>query len=1715
MAQNKLYRILSVAVMATVLTALLAVTAFADITGGFGVILGLEDGKTYTAKTVTINSTGDGIAYVDADEDGEDDVIDLATENENLAGLYEVTEGDNSVLVYVYGDLAERAKLGNWTTDSTGDVKPVFEAPATTFKPGTWMAAKGSVWANDNGWAQPAATATSYLLGSTWVQSADLGFELFALTNSYETAKTKLTAANLENVTKWYNTYYNWDDVVVDVATGEPIEGKPAEGVETTTVRTYGDIKDTGIARANAIRETTKTNYESFSYKYAYEPGEIVPVDELKEFPYYVKTVQWYTFPSKAKAQAIFYVVDKNGEVSEYTWTSDYMSITNSSGVILNTVIDMQSILPDEGWVVGVEIKPFGVSDASSVKAVTTGSTNSTIHASQYQYLFHWDKYMTLFGAPEGVTLEGRKFIGLQADEKYVFAPVNVNGIVRDESLAVPVTGVTEFAVPADAYGLWGLFYDREGNFELGCIPVYTYGKYNDRKALGSLGEGTTPLYKNDSSSAWFPGYFNRVGAWDVESFRINDIFTMPYSAGKFNEALATEDTSDEEVIRRAVRDTMRKVSVGYAYTTDEIVPIGDVKTMKFGAWSQNIYIAANNAKPMIELYIIDTEGFLQVVKTVIDETWSFTPVGQNYSANCIRTLDVQSIEDLPEGWLVAYKYYPIYDVALEDIVPNTTASQTSTSFGTYMRTPSAYAAHSSFYVIDKPAYATPNVTLDGTVISGLDASKTYTVAPYNANGMDAGTDNANVETVTGKTEIDLAALYEGQTVVGLYGINVNEDDIYAASAPAIVYVKGAYADRENIHEFSSTTGKLLLYNSESYTDRYTRMFAPGMFAHNSWTGEPTATRFATDTIFSAAFLNKIIAAGDDLTAKEAAVSDYHNTLESYRFSYGFTPAEIVPVSDVKSYSYTIYGNTVYSFFSLNISNITMQFDAYIMDENGNINVFTFYDKDKDYAIGHSETSVVDFKSENWFDVTNNTTGALPKNGYLVGYAAYPFRDIEAENLEFTFAAGKNSLTHSSGNNDKARCQFYFTEYKISVPAYDTPEGLVTVGSVVSGLDSTKNYVVVPYGINGAELGENNANVKKVTAGVTDVDLATLYTSPAGLYRVHVLGDKYFVDSAPVIVYIAGDSLDNILHTHTQIPTAGNYKDKELQVLDIERADGFVEGNWTEKYICNLVNYSYDRLMLSCGNIVGQPKTTEAAIKNFKSIVYQYQYYADEVIPLKDFSQFKYQVYVRQGSLRCTAGTLYSTFTFVVVTEDGTIERRTVNKKVDDVKSGYKSSVLYVSADDFADKSGYIVGIEIAPFGAFSEDVVIEQGGTTDVDPCIYLFDDSYSTLYNVEDHIVEKYDYNQGNELRYTNKFNIINYNAAFKYQYAYSDDNENAPTEGWTDLTDGYVQATELGKYVWVKRLAYGAISELAVCSDKPSEYVVVTGVNLVLDGTIGVKVSYEFDPEVVDGTISIAFTPVGVDADAVTYYKSQGFEYHRDNEKGTGYAIMYVLPKHAEKLSFQTEFIYNASSVGNRNMASVGHTLKIPEFVETYTTDAQYAAVKPLIEALETYYTYTANYFDTEAEALADLALSTEEQTYVSEAVRNKTGELAGISHHSTSLVLESSTTLRHYFKLEGVLSDYTVTVNDVAAEFKTAEVTGENTYVYVDVENIAAHELDKAQVVKVTKSGDTENAITVNCSAVGYVGLAQNDTDAKLANLAKAVAKYAYEANEYIK
>ena len=305
MAQNKFYRILSVAVMATVLTALLAVTAFAEITGGFGEILGLEDGKTYSVKEATINADGTGVAFGEAYK---------LTENKDLAGLYSVKEEDGewSDLIYVYGDFTARNSIGEWDPDT---LKPTGEY-GTAFNPGVWNTSWNEV--SYQPWYKSYASSGAYTLSGTY-QTSPADEELYyILTTPYDTAMAAIDTAKqkadfekaFNSTTSGYPKYYNTEPVL-----------NPETNEETGDV-VYTTLKDEYVDDIETVANRLISSMVDASAKYAYTADEIVPVNELKTFWVATNIPQSSIYLKNAATTVTFYVMDEKGTVADYTYTS-------------------------------------------------------------------------------------------------------------------------------------------------------------------------------------------------------------------------------------------------------------------------------------------------------------------------------------------------------------------------------------------------------------------------------------------------------------------------------------------------------------------------------------------------------------------------------------------------------------------------------------------------------------------------------------------------------------------------------------------------------------------------------------------------------------------------------------------------------------------------------------------------------------------------------------------------------------------------------------------------------------------------------------------------------------------------------------------------------------------------------------------------------------------------------------------------------------------------------------------------------------------------------------------------------------------------------------------------------------------------------------------------------------------------------------------------
>lgn len=344
------------------------------------------------------------------------------------------------------------------------------------------------------------------------------------------------------------------------------------------------------------------------------------------------------------------------------------------------------------------------------------------------------------------------------------------------------------------------------------------------------------------------------------------------------------------------------------------------------------------------------------------------------------------------------------------------------------------------------------------------------------------------------------------------------------------------------------------------------------------------------------------------------------------------------------------------------------------------------------------------------------------------------------------------------------------------------------------------------------------------------------------------------------------------------------------------------------------------------------------------------------------------------------------------------------------------------------------------------------------------------------------------------TNTFTISNYSEDVSYEFAYG--SESAPDEEWQTVTSSTITATQPERYVWV-RVSEGD----AVVSDRMSESVTVTGTRLVLDGRIGIKVEYKYTENASDVKTLATFE----NSDGVIYNGISGIN-------GQGYVILPIAPKDALNLSYRTSFSYTRSGEGIVDLGEVGN-FSVTDMIARYKELAldeeenSYDTVLPLIEALEVYCIYADAYFnDTEAASLNFTSSEKEEIIRTAEPTLEN-GSIGNIKFFSTSLVLDDTVTIRHYFKVTGEI-DTEAYVVDGAGEMTLSDG---NSYAYVDVENVYVGTLDVQKEVKITYS---EKEMTIKFSPLNYVKFIFDDEASPLTSLVCALYRYQKEAKEYM-
>ncbi|MBR6633135.1 MAG: leucine-rich repeat protein [Clostridia bacterium] len=286
---------------------------------------------------------------------------------------------------------------------------------------------------------------------------------------------------------------------------------------------------------------------------------------------------------------------------------------------------------------------------------------------------------------------------------------------------------------------------------------------------------------------------------------------------------------------------------------------------------------------------------------------------------------------------------------------------------------------------------------------------------------------------------------------------------------------------------------------------------------------------------------------------------------------------------------------------------------------------------------------------------------------------------------------------------------------------------------------------------------------------------------------------------------------------------------------------------------------------------------------------------------------------------------------------------------------------------------------------------------------------------------------------------------------------------------------------------------------------------GTSLILDGAIGVKMSFEYDSSVIDtNTLAYKVTLKNSDDNSES---EETIPLTLDEDGKTAYGTVYLAPKDVDNITIVSNLsaktvdgkdisVYNAPEVTVPAYISV-----IKDYAET---NEEYAKALDLVLALEKYCDYADKYFDKSVTEVTEIELTDAQKRRIEGfaiAPQVSVANLGAVKYYSSSLILNETVTIRHYFTVTGEinLNDYTV---EGANALKKAK--GNNTLVYIDITDIPAQKLSEYWTAKISYA---DSSMTVKFSPLNYAGLIYESSDAKLRNLVKTIAEYSYQADLY--
>lgn len=830
----------------------------------------------------------------------------------------------------------------------------------------------------------------------------------------------------------------------------------------------------------------------------------------------------------------------------------------------------------------------------------------------------------------------------------------------------------------------------------------------------------------------------------------------------------------------------------------------------------------------------------------------------------------------------------------------------------------------------------------------------------------------------------------------------------------------------------------------------------------------------------------------DGSIAYAPAKTGEDNLLQEGSVSYGFTAEQVVPASSVNSIDFV---GVVIRTSALSYT------EGHSLEDL--VGEFTFIVKTPDksgYEYYTVETNVDENKALNVI-----APDAMKKSeGYLVGFTFKPFAKVPDQIFMGTKNTETNCYLHLGLTKDDNYINF--TAPVPVVPEVDSPEGLAYENGVITGLDIDSTYEYAQFNINGIA-DDSWTAVTGATSFATDL---------CGLVAVRYAANGVLAASQPAYVYIPGKNIASIIHT---TPTLNYEGTATIDVVDVVNAGKFGdargrvvfnEGRWTGIALSNTLatRYNYDRFILGTTGVI--PATIADALKDAadntaianaradaaeasEDIYFSYAYNPDEIIPMSDFISLEFRVSYRQGGFKVNGG-VQTKITFKIVDKNGALVDRTIYKPADYSFNGTRHKV---TLSDFSATDGYIVGIVINPF-VLTDGSYFEYKNSYYGDYDVVLAEDCYKVdvILPAEKPIISISETDAVVTVENYNK-NLI---------YGYSCDGGNS----WTPFEGSSFTPERAGTEYTVKAFGSSSYFESEPSEAVTSPAVILSGISLVLDGTLGIKVYMDIHPDSVSDAYFRAMrtdSDFDPDTDSGLYETEQKCTTStnggwlsaitQDSNSGLYYTVLSLPAKDVDNVSFRCEAGVGSTALGTMN----GKRISLPDYISSSKAlavagEAEFIKASYVIEALERYTSYADNYFG-KGDMTAYIADN------ISTIAPSRSGTLEGAAFYGTSLILEDSITVRHYFKITD--REY---FNKYTCDIPYGEKNG---FIYYDMTDVPAQDMGKQQTLTINSADG--KAFEINYSVENYIATALTDGDARLVSLMNAMYTYGKEAYSY--